>query len=289
MSVRTSQDRFNPNRWTEFLYGSRMAQAMGIWPWTDVYMSSETRNLLVSTLSAGPVGVGDALGAVNAGNLSKSVRSDGVIVKPDVPLVPTEDTYVNDAQNLRQPFVATTYSDNGNSRALYVFAYGENQANLSASFKPADYGIPGNAYVYDYFAASGKTVNAGEKFEFTTTMPNNTTGGSYFIAVPIGPSGIALLGDTNKFVTRGKKRIADVSDNGSIRATVAFAAGETNVTLCGYAPSTPSAQAVAGAVGSVNYDATTRLFSVSASPDKSGTATVGLSLATGSSPQNRRQ
>jgi len=59
MSVRTSQDRFNPNRWTEFLYGSRMAQAMGIWPWSDVYMSTKTRNLLISGLSAGLLGVGN--------------------------------------------------------------------------------------------------------------------------------------------------------------------------------------------------------------------------------------
>lgn len=68
-------------------------------------------------------------------------------------------------------------------------------------------------------------------------MPNDTNGGTYFIIVPLGPSGIALLGDTNKFVTRGKKRISSISDDGLLRATVVFAPGETNVALCGYAPS----------------------------------------------------
>ena len=158
-------------------------------------------------------------------------------------------------------------------------------AKLTASFKPADYGISSNAYVYDYFAATGMVVNAGSTFNFTTTMPDVTNGGSYFIAVPIGPSGIAFLGDTNKFVTRGKKRISSFSDTGLLRATVAFAARETNVTLCGYAPSNPFALALAGATNNMTYNSTTHIFTLSVSPGNSGTATVGLSLAPVPSPQ----
>jgi hypothetical protein len=279
MTVRTSQDDFNTNRWTEFLFGSRIAQAMGIWPWSDVFMSSETRNLLLSTLSAGPVGVGDPLGAANAANLSKSVRRDGVIVKPDFPLVPVDDTYINDALHLNRPFVAMTRSDHDDSRALYVFAYGENAANLSAAFTPASFGISSNAYVYDYFAATGTVVNAGGAFNFTTTMPNGTNGGTYFIAVPVGPSGIAFLGDTNKFVTRGRKRIASFSDTGLLRATVAFAAGESNVTLCGYAPSSPYPLALVGSTNNLTYNAATHFFTLRVSPGNSGAATVAFSLA----------
>jgi hypothetical protein len=279
MTIRTSEDRFDTTRWAEHLYGSRFAQAVGIWPWTDVCMSSETRNILLQTLSAGPVGPGDALGTVNATNLLKSVRPDGVIVKPDVPLVPVDDAYVNDALGLGQPFVSTTYTDHTNSRALYVFAYAENASILTSSFKPADFGIASSAYVYDFFAATGTVVNAGASFNFTTTMPDDTNGGSYFIVVPFGPSGIAFLGDTNKFVTRGKKRIASFSDTGLLRATVAFATGETNVTLCGYAPTNPVALALAGGANNLTYNSTTHLFALNVSPDNSGTATVGLSLA----------
>ena len=279
MTIRTSQDDFREIRWTEFLYGSRVAQAMGIWPWTDVFMSSETRNLLISTLSAGPVGPGDALGAVNAANLSKSVRRDGVIVKPDVPLVPTDEDYVNDALGLGQPFIATTFTDHTNSKALYVFAYGENAGKLATNFKPADFGIAGNAFVYDYFAATGTVVTAGSTFNFTTVMPQATNGGSYFITVPIGPSGIAFLGDTNKFVTRGKKRISTLSDTGLVRAGIAFAVGETNVTLSGYAPSSLYAFAMTGSISNPTYNLSTHLFTVDVAPDNSGTATVVLSSA----------
>jgi hypothetical protein len=279
MTTRTCPDVFDTNNWTAFLYGSRIAHAMGIWPWCDVFRSAATRNLLISTLSAGPVGPGDAIGTVNATNLLRSVRSDGVIVKPDVPLVPVDDAYVNDALGLKRPFVATTYTDHGDSRAVYVFAYGENAANLSASFKPADFGISSNAYVYNYFAATGTVVSAGSTFNFTTTMPNGTTGGSYYVAVPIGPSGIAFLGDTNKFVTRGKKRLANFSDTGLLRATVTFAAGESNVTLCGYAPSIPYTFAISGSTNNLIYDPATQLFALRVSPDNSGTATVAFSLS----------
>jgi hypothetical protein len=279
MTTRTCPDVFDTNNWTTFIYGSRIAQAMGIWPWSDVFRSAATRNLLLSTLSAGPVGPGDALGTVNATNLLKSVRPDGVIVKPDVPLVPVDEAYVNDALGFRQPFVATTYTDHTNSRAAYLFAFGETATNLSASFTPAGFGISTNAYVYDYFARTGTVVNAGSTFNFTTTMPNGTNGGTYLIVVPIGPSGIGFIGDTNKFVTRGKKRISVFSDTGLVRATVAFAPGETNLTLSGYAPSNPYSLALNGSAGNMTYNPASHWFNLSVAPDNSSTATVALSLA----------
>ena len=120
---------------------------------------------------------------------------------------------------------------------------------------------------------------AGSPFNFTTMMANVTNGGSYFIAVPIGPSGIAFLGDTNKFVTRGKKRISSFSDTGILGSTVAFAAGETNVTLCGYSPTNPTMITLTGATKNLTYDPASHLFTLNVSPDNSGIATVGLSLA----------
>ncbi len=279
MTTRDCPDVFDTNNWANFLYGAPMTHALGVWAWSDVYSSSATRNLLISTLSAGPVGAGDALGGANGTNLLKSVRPDGVIIKPDVPLAPVDDAYVNDSLGRHRPMVATTYTDHTNSRALYIFAYGESPANLSTGFTPADFGISSNAYVYDFFARTGTVVNAGSAFNFATTMPNGTNGGSYLVVVPIGPSGIAFLGDTDKFVTRGKKRISSFSDTGLLRATVAFAARETNVTICGYAPTSPYAFALGGSTNLMTYDPATHLFALRVSPDLFGTAEIGFSLA----------
>ena len=233
LTTRASDDIFVPARWDQFIYGSRFASAMGTWPWTDVYFSSAIRSLLISTLSAGPVGVGDALGAVNVTNLAYSVRADSVIVKPDTALVPLDFNYANDAQGKNLPMVASAYTDHNGLRNYYVFAYARTSGNLNGSFTPEQLGMSSNAYVYDYFNQTGMVVAASTAFNFTTTTPDALIGGSYFIVSPIGASGLAFIGDANKFVTAGKKRISAVSDSGSLQVTVAFAAGESNVTFVG--------------------------------------------------------
>ncbi|HEY2082028.1 MAG TPA: hypothetical protein VGI88_04540, partial [Verrucomicrobiae bacterium] len=278
-TMRVSNDRFEIGKWNSFLYTSKLAGALGCWPWTDVFYSSESRNLLLSTLSAGPVGVGDALGAINTINLAKSVRPDGVIVKPDSPLTPTDPSYVNGAQSGSQPMVAAAYVDHGDLRAAYVFSFAQASALTNSSFIPNQLGVPGNAYVYDYFSSTGVIVAASNTFNFTTTMPSNNVNGSYFVVIPVGPSGIAFLGDTNKFVTLGKKRISTMADAGVLKVTTSFAVGETNLTLTGYAPSAPYIGALNGAFGVMNYDPTTHLFSINLAPDGSNTATLALSLS----------
>jgi autotransporter-associated beta strand protein len=278
-TMRVSPDRFEIGKWNAFLYESRLAGAVGAWPWTDVYYSSESRNLLLGTLSGGPVGVGDALGALNVINLAKSVRPDGVIVKPDVPLTPIDQCYLNDAASLKLPMVAATYVDHGGLRVGYVFAYAQVPTATNASFIPSELGISGAAYVYDYFNRTGSVVAASNTFNFTTTMASNNVNGSYFVVVPIGPSGIAFLGDTNKFVTLGKKRISTLSDAGVLKVTVSFAPGETNLTLTGYAPSAPYIGALNGAFGAMNYDPAAHIFSINFAPDVSQTATLALSLS----------
>ncbi|HEU5122912.1 MAG TPA: autotransporter-associated beta strand repeat-containing protein [Verrucomicrobiae bacterium] len=279
VTMRVSNDRFETGKWNKFLYTSQLAGAVGCWPWVDVFYSSESRNLLLSTLSAGPVGVGDALGGINGANLSKAVRPDGVIVKPDVPLTPIDQSYVNDAKGLNAPMVAATYVDHDQSRAAYVFAYARNASSVQTSFTPTQLGIPGSAYVYDFFNHTGSVVTADSAYNFSTTTANNNVNGSYFVVVPVGPSGIALIGDTNKFVTLGKKRISMLSDAGVLKVTASFAAGETNLTLAGYAPSAPYIGALSGAFGSMNYDVATHFFSINIAPDKSNSATLALSLS----------
>jgi len=284
LTTRASDDIFVPARWDQFIYDSRLASALGTWPWTDVYFSSAIRSLLISTLSAGPVGVGDALGAINATNLSKSVRSDSVIVKPDVPLVPLDFNYLNDAQGKNVPLVSSTYTDHNGFRNYYVFAYARTSANASASFTPAQLGMAGNAYVYDYFGQTGTVVAVSNSFNFATSTPDAYAGGSYFIVSPIGPSGLAFIGDMNKFVTAGKKRILALVDSGSLQITITFAAGESNVTLLGYAPTyAPQVTVSNGSAGPV-YINGNHQFTVSVSPDGSGTAAIVLNVVTNNLP-----
>jgi hypothetical protein len=133
-----------------------------------------------------------------------------------------------------------------------------------ASFGLAEIGESGPAYAYDYFAGTGTLVPAGG------TVSAQVTSGTYWVVAPVGPSGIAFLGDAGKWVAHGDKRIAHPNDSGQVHATIAFAPGEGPVTLHGYAPRRPTVSASAGSVGAVGYDASTKLFSFTVSAQSAG-------------------
>jgi hypothetical protein len=269
-TIRGSNDRFNPDHWTPFLYASRLVSSAGAWPFTDVFLSTERSNLLLATLSAGPVGVGDQIGTMSAANLLQSVRTDGVIVKPDVSLMPLDATYLNDSQSLGTPMIASTYTNFGNSKVYYVAEYAQGSVS-QASFKLSDLGVTGEAYVYDYFGGSGRLMGAAGAY--TSSVTSDV---SYLIVSPVGSSGMALIGDTGQFVTAGKKRISSLADDGNINITVAFAAGEPPRTIQGYAPEAPRVTARTGAISEFSYQEATHLFSfqVAPGPDRASAMVV---------------
>jgi hypothetical protein len=268
-TIRASQDRFDRGRWNDFLYASRLASALGIWPFADVLMSGETDNLLLATLSAGPVGVGDQIGKLNVDNLRRVVRADGVIVKPDVPLTPIDNSFLGDASAQNAPVIASTYTDFGELKAWYLFMYAQG-TNTQALYHMGDLGAGRQVYLYDYFAGTGRVVNPGDMITTAVDQP------SYQIAAPIGPSGIAVLGDTGQFVSLGKKRILSLTDDGSVHLTVAFAPGETERVIRGYAPFRPGISADSGSLGQVRYNRTSGQFSVSVMPGTGHTAKIHI-------------
>ena len=148
-TIRVSEDVFTRDKWDQFFYSSRLASALGVYPFTDVFGSNEKISTLIATLSAGIVGVGDRLGEVNAENLLYAVRPDGIIVKPDVPAVPTDESILNDAHNAGEPLVSYTYTDHGPMRALYVFAHPRTD-DRTFTFTPEKLGLSGNVYVYNW-------------------------------------------------------------------------------------------------------------------------------------------
>ena len=272
VTTRVSDDRFDRSRWDAFLYDSRLASALGEWPWVDVFMSTETDNLLLATLSAGIVGVGDAIGQESVAALMQSIRPDGVIVKPDAPIVPTDRTYLGEAAGTMPPMVAGTATQHGHLRAAYVFAYARGaQSTQTITFTSAELGIAGSAYyVYDYFTGKGTLLGRADRFTDTVSS------GSYYIVATVGPSGIAFLGDAGKFVSLGVKRITRLTDDGTVKATVAFAEGEQAVTLHGYAKKPPRVEASDGSAGPLFYDSSSHMFNFTVSPRTGQTASVVL-------------
>jgi hypothetical protein len=272
-TARVSGDRFNRNVWTNFIYASRLAASLGIYPFTDVLMSAETDNLLLATLSAGPVGVGDAIGALDGRNLLLAVRADGVIVKPDVPLTPMDSSFLSDARSLKAPVVASTFSDFGALRTHYVFSYSQGD-NTVSSFILSDLGVTGVAYVYNFVTGIGRLAGSHD-----TVSEPVVDGRLYYVVAPVGPSGIAVLGDKGHFVSMGKKRITNITDDGTVHLSVAFAGGETLRTIHGYSPNPPDVAVGDGSAGPVAYDSTSQRFSFQVGPGTDGTASVDISTA----------
>jgi len=264
-SIRTSGDRFNTNKWNDFLYTSRLAASMGIWPWADVYMSTETDNVLLSTLSAGPVGIGDAIGAENKANLLHAVRADGVIVKPDTPIVPLDCSYIADAEKEPAPLTAATCTDLDGIKTEYVFAFNRPQTPADeVRFTPAELGLSGSAYVYDYFSGTGQLCGADAGF----SAPLAQNAAAFYVVAPVGKSGIAFLGDQDKFVGTGRQRITSLQDEaGRLTVGVALAESEKSVVLHGYAASAPKVTMVAGQDDDVQYNPVTHYFTVEIKSD----------------------
>ncbi len=296
-SIRTSGDRFAPPRWRDFLYTSQLAYAIGAWPWPDVYFSRETDNMLIDVLSAGPVGTGDALGAEDKQNIMRAVRDDGVIVKPDVPLMPLDRMYVEDARAAapraatqgfqgemphrgQAPFIASTWTRDGAMRTAYVFAFSRSAAVYqTVQFTAKEAGVRAPACVYDYFSHLVSCAASGE--EFKALIGPGVTG--YYIVAPTGPSGIALFGDRGKFASMGKERIASVEEGAhSVTAEVLFAAGDGPVTLFGDAPSAPSIVVHGGSAEAVSFRQSDGYFSVRVTPSSSTPA-----VAVNGNPERR--
>jgi hypothetical protein len=235
-------------------------------------MSSETDNVLVATLSAGPLGVGDRLGSMDVGNLRRAVRPDGVIVKPDVPLAPLDSSFWSDSQNAQAPMIAATYSDFGDLRGWYFFLYAQG-GNTQAQFRLSDAGVNGPVYLYDYFNDTGRVAQPDE------LLNEDVQADRYLVAAPIGISGIALSGDTGQFVTLGKKRVTALADDGVVHVSLAFAAGEQSRTLQGYSPDRPTVTAGTGAAGARSYDPATGRFTVEVMPGPDGVASLRIRRA----------
>lgn len=289
-TVRVSGDRFGWKHWDQEMYGSILLNAGSVWPTVDNFQSTEQRNLLLAVLSAGPVALSDPIGAFVP--IPQAIRKDGLIFKPDVSMAPSDATFVAEAAAIEQyygiqgptasnsgntapltlpPVVGHTYTDFGGGKIGYLFAYSRDvNAPQPVNFAPQDFGFSGNVYVYDYFGNSGWQQPATQ-----TIARSVDSQGSYFVIAPIGPSGMAFIGDLSRFVPASRQRVNDFSDNGQITATLQFAAPEA-VTLSFFAPSAPTVTGEGATVTAPTYDSNTGLYQAIVTSGQNSKATIHI-------------
>ena len=262
-TIRTAGDRFMPKRWMYFLFTSQLAYEMGIWPWSDVFKSSELNNMIVSVLSAGAVGTGDSIGSEHKANILMACRTDGVIVKPDVPLLPLDQNYVQMARKARTPILASTHTLHNDIKTSYVFAFRDDSITVNNfRFNLTELAMGGRSVVYNPLSHNAQLLETGDHFQ--ADLPDEKF--AYYIVAPVTISGIAFLGDKGKITATGKKRIASIrSSPKQLQAKILFAKDDPAVILQGY-----SEKPVTSKQGIVHHDKTTHLFTLEVPRPKTG-------------------
>ncbi len=240
IAMRGGRDRFQRKRWRNFLYSSLFIHAVGAWPWSDVFMSRDRGDLLLSLLSGGPVGIGDRLGHLDATNIRWATRAGGRLVQPALPLTPTDQTMLNDALGRKEPLVATTHTGRLVKSTL-VFVYRRRGDRSAVALTPRTLGLAprGHWIGLEYFKRRAIAFSAQRPID-VRLAPRQWT---YWILAPVLPSGIAVLGDLRQAVPASGERLLHLrplrSPADGARLEVRFAAGEKTVPLTFFSRRTP--------------------------------------------------
>ncbi len=240
-TVRTSVDYqagiSKESFWPMFHTVSLLAWAVGVLPFKDTFRSAEPygeQEALISILSAGMVGPSDKIGRAAVEILGRTCRSDGLLLKPDRPAAPIDRMF----QPHARPFIVQTASEHaGVGSWIYLAAFtlarchperrvlDELFARITYDGRDLrtmfvwpdviedwhvdlgqDLGIEGPRVLYDWKAATACVVSG----TFELPRAEHLYEYSYVILAPIAWNGLALIGETDKFVTVADRRFTRI-------------------------------------------------------------------------------
>jgi hypothetical protein len=265
-TVRTSVDHMTPFAkeayWPAFHTVNLVTTALGLLPFKDNFLTTEFRaegEALVSTLSAGMFGIGDALGTADASLVMRACRMDGLLLKPDRPALPIDAMFLPNGrpytvftQSGREGLGTWTYlaafnlglEDPGRqdedrvwSALLYEGLPLEDLYLLPARVTDlrvdpaADLdAVPGRAVLYDWRAGTARVVDGA----FDLPPIPGYADHAYLVLAPLLSNGMALIGETAKFVTLADRRFRTIEVlPDAIRVTIEGVPGE-EVTLLAF-------------------------------------------------------
>jgi hypothetical protein len=231
-SIRTSGDHgylVGPEiLWAWFLHCNVMARALGLWPYKDVFHSapsSEPREVeaLLSALSAGPVGVGDRIGDADIDLIRRTCRSDGVLVRPDVPVAATDRAFFDAPVWSGELLVGSAHTQHAAGRWSYVVTCNvgfdrERHARRVARLE-LGYDNPDSRAValFDWRTGNVEVLPADGGYE----VELDAAGWDYRVLAPVLPGGIAVIGDPALYASAGDARVAEVTaDEAGVTVTV---------------------------------------------------------------------
>lgn len=228
-SVRTSGDSgylVGPGfLWAWFLFVNRLARPLGLVPFADVFHAGAdvgAVEAVLSTLSAGPVGVGDRLGVADPAVLRPCHRADGLLVKPDVPIAATDAAFAEWPFGRARPLVGEAWTDHAAGRWRYLLA--TNPDDGGPEGEPIDVTAGGRDGCVAWDWRAGTVTDS-------TTARLSPHDWRLWIEAPV-VEGLAVFGDPALYASAGDRRIGAVEVvDGGLDVTV-LGAGERVVLAC---------------------------------------------------------
>jgi len=280
-SVRTCGDHgyiATPGQlWAWFCTTNALARSLGLMPFKDVFRADPEvagdngePEALLSALSTGPVGLGDRVGRGDAALARRTCRADGILIKPDVPIAAIDESMVGSAAFRPELLVAECFTDHPAGRWAYVVGLhahpGDEAVTGEIAFDRLGESAPaGDVIVWDWRAETAARLAPDGTWPLTLAKE----GWAHLVLAPVLPTGLAVIGDTTKFVAAGDARIEITATNAGARLVVK-GAGET-VTITGWAERAPT-------VGDrpADHDPATGVWTVAVTVPERGWATVDL-------------
>jgi hypothetical protein len=225
-------DNHDPFWWKHAIFTSALYGALGIWPSRDNIQTIADPNAFEDTLLAnlmgGSIELGHRLGECNFDLLRKTYREgDGLVLKASRPLAPIDRCYQLGCS------VGYTQSDLGGSSWYYVLSLPS--AGYLPHFTPADLGVTRNSVIYDWDTHVAFLRPSGEPIPLTKEAKHQ-----YFVVAPLLENGMAVIGDTSKFVTMADNRIALVRSDQNGASVGVIASQDYSPIISGYGRSRPA-------------------------------------------------
>lgn len=226
-SIRTSGDYkylIGPGAlWTWFLHGNALARALGLYPFKDVFLSRRDGDgsrdgdphaeveALLSALSAGPVGIGDRVGRSDRALILRTCRSDGVIVRPDVPVAALDRCWRGHAALEPNPLVGEAHTAHAAGHWTYLVSMNacRGEETLRFSLPLTDLGPLAPAQpvlAWDWRRRRAQRVGPDHAFDLSLAPLD----WDYRVLCPLLPGELAVIGDPDRYATAGDRRIAAV-------------------------------------------------------------------------------
>jgi hypothetical protein len=198
------------------LSSSLMFWSYGFWPSKSTVFSMPYRgthelppektrgfqlDVLISALSGSMIALGDAIGSQNSKIILQTCRDDGLLFKPERPLLPIDLMFIPN----NKPYVCSTYSVNGGKQWHYVLSVlTDDNKNIERFITLQDLGIASGKWVYfDYFDKLVMSIDAETKLcgYGNYNGLNKYMDHHYAVIAPLYSNGVALIGLRDKYIT----------------------------------------------------------------------------------------